>query len=326
MFQVRIGDKLYTADSNTSSSTRAAIAKRRLWVQWIAIVYFGVSCVYATYSVSTQTGLGGYLMAIQMEKFGSAGFKATGALLILLLNVPLMAFIAVLHKVAPELVNASQSRKHRSNFVMSAVPWAKIFGIATIPLLVAAVVAPILYFLDHQELKETVYKLSLDGSDLSIPKDARFVRLTGQVAQQYAVGYRTDDTDHVFVPMTESTWTPTEPVRFIAYTTVSLSSDSQPFELPFEFNQSGRIPINGKISKVLPVVIERKYIAQGLKVSPACLVVDETEFPTAASADTAAIGAGIIGTMVAVLIFMTLALLKIGTRKSVARDPQVRSC
>ena len=41
MFQVRIGDKLYTAGSpQASSSTPFTLATARAWLQWFSAIYF----------------------------------------------------------------------------------------------------------------------------------------------------------------------------------------------------------------------------------------------------------------------------------------------
>jgi hypothetical protein len=77
MFQVRVGDKLYTADSNQASNyTPALIAKARA-LQWFVLTYCAAAGIYVTFTAIMQTGLGGYALAIEMETFGASTPMAT---------------------------------------------------------------------------------------------------------------------------------------------------------------------------------------------------------------------------------------------------------
>ena len=246
-------------------------------------------------------------MAIEIETLGYAGPTGTASLLSTLLIVPLFAFIALLSKISPQLVNSGTKPRSRSGREL-VFSWKRVLGISTIPLLATVVAAPILYFVAHQELGEPVYNLNLDDTNSSIPKEAKFIALTGRAAPHVAA-YREGDTDHVFTPITASGWTPADPVRFIAYETVSLSDEDQQFAVPDDFRPGGATRIEGRISRLLPVVIERKYKSRGLKIAPSCLVVDETGLPTASDADVAAILTGVVGVALTLLVLFTLILL-----------------
>ena len=52
-------------------------------------------------------------------------------------------------------------------------------GIGGVPFLATAVATSILAFVEHQDLKATVYKVNLDDANSAIPKEARVVELTG---------------------------------------------------------------------------------------------------------------------------------------------------
>jgi hypothetical protein len=317
MFQVRVGDKLYTADSNQASNTPALIAKARA-LQWFVLTYCASAGIYVTFTVIMQTGLGGYALAIEMENFGASTPMPTGGVLWLLLCVPLFVFLVILKKIDPRLVTY-RSNPNPSRNAGFTISWKMVFGIAGVPFLATAMTASVLAFVGHQDLKATVYKVILDDANRTLPKEARFVELTGLAVRRYVAAYREDDIDHVFAPMTGSAWTPEDAVQFVAYRTVSLSSSDQAFDLPRDFTQRGPTTIRGKISKFLPVVIERTYKSKGLQIAPSCVVVDESGFPTASGADETAMLTGIVGTGFTVLVLFVLILLKIKMPKGPAK-------
>jgi hypothetical protein len=318
MFQVRVGDKLYSADSQPSSNyTPVLIAKARA-VQWFALAYCAAAVIYVIFTVFTQTGLGGYALAIEMETFGSSAAFITGGLLWLVLFVPLLVFLVILKKIDPRLVNY-----HREPSVPKqgdvTISWKLVFGIAGVPFLLTAVAASILAFVEYQDLKATVYKVNLDAANSAIPQEARVVELTGVPKGRYVAAYRIDETDHVFAPMTGSAWTPDDAVRVVAYRTVSLSSSDQSFAMPADLGQRGPTTIRGKISKFLPVVIERSYKSKGLKIAPLCLVVEEAAFPNASGAYESATLTGIVGGSFSTLVLAILILIKVREPKEPAK-------
>ena len=91
MLQARVGDKRYTADSNPASDYPPAVIAKARAFQWFSLAYCAAAVIYVIFTVSTQTGLGGYALAIEMETFGSAAALVTGGLLWLALFVPLLA-------------------------------------------------------------------------------------------------------------------------------------------------------------------------------------------------------------------------------------------
>lgn len=324
MMQIRSGNKLYTSGSRPPRRPAlAAIGGAPGWLKWPAIIYIAGAFVYMAYSEETQSGLVGYLMAREIEVRGSSTGGVAFGIGFLLLALPVFAVFAVLSRVAPQLWQAGSGSAASYGAKTSPITWKRAFAISAIPLAVAAVAVPAVYMLEQTKLKETVYTINLEHANGAVPKNGSLVLLTGIVARPYAASYRygnqTHSRDHAYAPLTASTWTPAEPVSFVVHESLSVDKWDQPYRSPYDFDQTGPVRIQGRLSRSLPVLIEREFQAKGVKLAPSYLVVDQSSFPNAEWAELAPAMTAVAGVMASAFTLYLMALMKFRQKKRMAR-------
>ncbi len=88
-----------------SSRTNTAFSEKagRLLL-WLAFAYLASACVYIFYSDQTQTGLVGYLMALELNTIGVADYSITLFLSMMLAGVPFGVVFFAAKKLAPDTV------------------------------------------------------------------------------------------------------------------------------------------------------------------------------------------------------------------------------
>ena len=322
MMQVRIGNKLYSSDpKRPKGSMMTRIAAAPGWFKWPALAYVVAALVYAIYSEETQTGLIGYFMAIELEHLGSTSGGRDVAFALVLLLLPLLIVMAVLGRFTPQLLEPVGS----AGFMQAAYPrsWKKIFGITAIPLALTGIAVVIVYFVAQQNLREARHAVNLEDVNAPLQNKASYVTVTGLVARRYLASYRygnhTHANDYVYVPLTNAGWTPADPVRIVVHRTVAVDDWDKPFQMPFDLSQRLPLRIQGKISRSLPVLIQREFNDKGLKFAPTWFVVDEVAFPNADWALIAPAVTGIVGVMLSFFVLYIMTLLRFRACKTTAR-------
>lgn len=262
----------------------------------IVLAFLG-GFVYLIYGAETQTGLGGYLMAIEMNVFGSA--RPTDAVMMGMI-LPLLVLWAIawvaqklFGKDGPAVpsANAGPAIAYVKTTPSAGLSWKAILIMGVLPLVAGAVIAPVLYWIDQHDQRQTVYAVDLTEPQSTLPKGAKFVEVKGLVARRYLTGYKeraTQQADYdlqLFAPITAPGWTAADPVRLVLHRTalraVSARSSSTdiPEVLPDSFTQRGLVITPGKVSTALPVIIEQHFKAKGLTIAPSAVVVEWTELP-----------------------------------------------
>jgi len=324
MIQLRITQESAAGQSGFwVSFAPASAARARRWLKWSGIVYATAALIYMIDSGVTQSGLLGYVEAMELEAVGVAPDWLTWCIGFVLLVLPLGAIEKAMEKLPPPAVSlAVKPQLPNAPFPGS---WKQVFRITSIPLLATAAASLLFLILGQLDLREKVYQLKLDDPAARLPRDAKFIQVTGLVARQYVVGY--DNvlhptggpdiiTQHVFAPVAPYGWGPGDPVQVVVHAAKSVDGDKA--ELPSAFRQMGPVELLGEIHKSLPVTIQRQFAAKGLKIAPTCVVVNLKGLPTVYQASDTGLWIGVGGLAITLIIFGTLALAKVVNAEAAA--------
>jgi hypothetical protein len=302
------------------------------WV-YASLVGFLAAFLYVAYGAATITGIGGYLMAVQMNIFGSADFGwalLMGVFIgLVVISVGYFLIASVWTRLFGVRAPAPPSPKAAATLqVLLAAPknglsWKALLLMAGIPLAVVALVAPVLYFMDHRDQQQPVYDLDLTDSHATLPEGAEFAEINGLIARRYLALYKervggVGDFDlQVFAPITAPGWTVADSVRYVVHRTVRQDSSlwDSPVDLqtfPEEFKQRGPVIIPGKLGTSLPVNIKQDFKSDGLTLAPSVQVVEWTELPNhQVPASGSYIVALVIGGAMSFLILFTAPIIKL---------------
>lgn len=285
-----------------------------------AVVYCIAALIYALYSMGTESGLYDYVMKLEMEIAGIAEQTITGLVTFGLVLAPLFAIIRIAGNLAPSLVWAPGLPKpelmEHLNRPAQRVSWRTILVVTAIPILAGTVLCPVMYYSEQRDQNEKIYPIDLTAGGVDPATDAKFVKVTGLIARQYALSFkRTFNTvtksHEVFAPLTGSDWTDADPVRY--FVRAESYEDSQgKVEWPDEFRHSGAGQFSGKIGRSLPAYVETEFLSKGLKIGPLYSVIELKNLPdphASVYSSWAAITAGIC-LLVAVFEFLMMAMVR----------------
>jgi type VI secretion system protein ImpC len=242
------------------------------------------------YGMITQSALGAYLMKLELEIIGTGGEVLTFFLAFGILLSPLWVITGILGKLAPSLVwitedvpglsHASRSKPGLMDWMdrpAAGIPWKAVLGVAAIPILVGAALFPIIFYSEQRDLQEKVYSIDLTSNAVGLPKGAKFVELTGQLAHLYTLFYK-NTTNYVtvshdlYAPVTSRDWTPRDPVRFFVH--LKRYENAGNVEWPDAFQQKGSAVFYGRVSASLPAFVESKLRSKGLKLGPSYSLIE----------------------------------------------------
>ena len=266
--------------------------------QVIWAVYFIAALAYMAYGVATGSGLPAYLERLEMDIIGMAEDHITVVLTFGLLIAALWVLTRITGRLAPSLVWAPPGAPNQSeaglptssllgklNRPVQRVSWKAVFVITAIPLLIGAVISPVVYYSDQRNQHERIYPIDLTSGVADPPRNAKFVELTGLVARSYALSYKHSDSStpslyELFVPVTGEGWTPADPVRyFVTISAYEASLGKGDVEWPDAFRQGSAAHFSGKISRSLPSYVESRYRSKGLRLAPTYSVIEWDTFP-----------------------------------------------
>ena len=236
---------------------------------------------YVCYSTFTNTGLGGWLMALQIQLFGSANEKLT--VLVLAMGV-LGVISAVAQRFDPVGFAAFMQPRPAGPAPTKQAQTKLLVIIAAVPVLLAV---PAYFWLEHQaqvDEHRPVYSLDLvNNPAVPVPADAKFVHLSGvfQAAYQYILT-ETDNgvvtATNRYAPLTGVDWKPGEPVRFFLDTSTGYyyaPDASQQINL----DQTSAFPgvFDGELSpEHLPTVVRQHFEQHQLRIAAEAYVLDLT--------------------------------------------------
>jgi hypothetical protein len=298
--------------------------------QTIWAVYCLAALVYTLYSATTESGLDAYLLRLEMNIIGGAEEVLTALLAFGVLLAPLWAITRVVEKLAPSLVWASADTHDQFeaglakpglmghlNRPVQTVSWKVVLVVTAIPILVGAVLFPVMHYSEQRDRQEKVHSIDLTSGLADLPKGAKFVDLTGLVDHSYVLTFKRTFNSSVvsqelFAPVTGNGWTPADPVLYFVRD-VSYEDPQGKTHFPDAFRRKGAARFSGEISRSLPAYVESEFRSKGLKLGAAYSVIELKNLPdrqSTASSGEPELAAGFC-LFVAVCMFVMMMLVRI---------------
>ena len=263
--------------------------------QTIWAIYCVAAFAYTMYSATTESGLDAYLIRLELDIIGAAEQTLTALLTFGILLAPLWAITKAVGRLAPSLVWASADTSNQSeaglrkpgfmdrlNRPVQNVSWTVVLVATGIPILVGAVLFPVIYYSGQRDRQEKVYAIDLTSGIADLPKNAKFADVKGRMEQSYRLTFKhtfnTTVSHELFAPITGSGWTPADPIRYFVRD-LSYEDGQGRKEWPEEFRKSGIVQFSGKISRSLPAFVEREYQSKGLKLAASYSVIEWNHLP-----------------------------------------------
>jgi hypothetical protein len=172
-----------------------------------------VAFYFIYYNNGLDTGLPGYIAAIQDRWFGGADERLTIGLAAMIFLIPLIAVMAFTKR--PGRTPQKPVTKPGSDWAESLVATG----------VVVAVVALAAHFFLGNEIEVNnsakIYQIDLNDDSMKLPDDARYASVFGKFQGKYlfvieSVRNGKTDSAKVYVPITAKTWTPDQPVTHVA--------------------------------------------------------------------------------------------------------------
>ncbi|RZK54788.1 MAG: hypothetical protein EOO59_11130 [Hymenobacter sp.] len=239
---------------------------------------------YLTYGTFTQTGLGGWVLAQELEWFGSASQKLTVLLpLVVAMVLPLLL-------VAPFLPKGERARLAGPLLPQRAarpISWKQLLVFGLVPPLVAL---PAYYYVQRQAERDEsrpVVSLDLVASPAAlVPADTKFVRLQAVFQADYQYVLRETSYSQVrktdrYVPLTGPDWQPGQPVRFFLDTSTDAYFD-EANQRTIVFDQTTAFPavFTGQLhTSALPVVVQREFTRHQVTAAEPYYVLENVYMP-----------------------------------------------
>jgi hypothetical protein len=202
-------------------------------IQIAASVYSVAAFAYIVYSNETQTGICGYLVALQLKWSDTASGNITMIAAILIFALPLLAALPALMELGIPQV---QDKFIYLPVTYPAFPrsWKTVSIITAVPLVATAAVYVVMRSGAGQN--QTLYKLDLDQCPASLPGAAKFVELHGLLQREFVDGLKERNATDAYAPITGSAWTKDRPVKYFVHHT--FYGDAVPF-FPVEGDRLG---------------------------------------------------------------------------------------
>lgn len=266
-------------------STPPSASPRRKWLVVLYFVYLVLVGGYLTYGTFTQTGLGGWVLAQELEWFGRASQKLTVLLpLVVAMVLPLLLLAPLLPKgeraqLAGPLLPRPPARP---------VSWQLLLVFGLVPPLVAL---PTYYYVQHQaERDESRPVVLLDlvaHPEASVPADTKFARLQAvfQADYQYVLqetSYSQVRKTDRYVPLTGPDWQPGQPVRFFLDTSTDAYFD-EANQRSIVFDQATPFPVtfSGQLHpNALPSVVRRAFAQHRVTTAEPHYVLENLYMPS----------------------------------------------
>jgi len=246
------------------SPTPPPASPRRKLLVALYVGYLVLVGGYLTYGTFTQTGLGGWVLAQELEWFGSASQKLT---VLLPLAVAMVLPLLLLAPFLPKGERAQLAGPLLPRPPARPISWPQLLLLGLVPPLVAL---PTYYYLQRQaERDESRPVVALDlvaRPDTPVPADTKYARLQAVLQADYQYVLQETSYSQVrktdrYVPLTGPDWQPGQPVRFFLDTSTDAYFDeanqrSIVFDqaTPFSVTFSGQLHPNA-----LPTVVRRAF-------------------------------------------------------------------
>jgi hypothetical protein len=252
-----------------------------LWLNIYAIS----ALAYIFYGLFTGSGLIRlYLKALYASGiFGWISPHSKLALLVVLV-VPMLAFGAPVfltagaaRRFAPPLARAIDSWGVTSRPQRTEVqPWRSIFKACGAVLLFFCLLAPLVFWYTESPQARKIHDIDTRNSQAGLPMDAKYVRLTGVVAQRFWIVSHSDSShSESIAPVVSEGWTPADPVRYFV---VAKGEEPSSFRGRGLTRFSGEPAGAGEIAETYRSAIEH-YKSKGLHIDPDLVVILSRDLP-----------------------------------------------
>lgn len=250
--------------------------------------YMVLAGIYVFYSVFSGTGLGGWLMDLQMQYIGSAYYKLTAILGIALLYLPayiIQKIIARVFNLPSGTLRAPGLSARGSSSASLPKQLLTVLIMAIVPTLIAL---PVYFYLTYNSARDQqrqIYDINLNSnSSASIGDDVRFARITGEMQADYSYVIEEEMSSsprhYTYTPLTSANWNRGEPIRIFVVSTSSgpVLPTIRPRSASGSKEESG-IVYEGRIDEGnLPTYVRNEFARQGLQIASPHYVFDQMNF------------------------------------------------
>lgn len=239
---------------------------------------------YIMYSTFTQTGLGGWVLAQELEWFGSASWQLT---ILLLLTVAMLLPLLLVAPFLPRGQRAQLAGPLLPPQPATPITWPKLLLLAAAPPLLAL---PTYYYLQGQaERDESRPVVPLDlvaQPNAPVPPATKYARLQAVLQPDYQYVLQETSYSQVrktdrYLPLTGPDWQPGQPVRFFLDTSTDVYFDeanrrSIAFDnaTPFPATFSGQLHAG-----TLPTVVQREFARHRVVAAEPYYVLENLYMP-----------------------------------------------
>ncbi len=256
----------------------------------VAFCLYGVGAFFylLRYNNGLDTGVPGYLAALQLEWLGSADEKITIFATIAVFLVPFFIVVAMVAAIVRRIAPQSRDAGARP---LPDWPGNLLSGAA-----VVAILAVSAHFFLTDEIERTgsakIYQLNLNDSG-KLPDDAKFVSAIGRIQGNYLYviektrSGRTE-TATVYAPFTGRQWTPGQPVAYIVQlhfgyvTKPSADGKGRQYSIADDSaEKTAAKPFEAELSTSrVPIAVARSFTNEDhLKLADKLYLLEQTGFP-----------------------------------------------
>jgi hypothetical protein len=254
------------------------------WMKGGAAVAICIAAIaYLIYSGVTETGLAGYVIQLQMALVGRASSDITWIVTILGPCLVLWAGIQLAYRL--NLLKRPETKSAPAPRVIPAVPgpvprsFLKVAAIAAaIPLAICGIVVAAMSYAAWRDRSEPVYSLDLSSPGATLPRSARYVEVAGLLDLRHAAAFKKTEDQTVdrefYAPLVDPGRS--DPVRFVLYHSEREAATGE-VQWPAVFRSRGIATFSGKVAGRVPVYVESKFRAAGVKLAPSYTVIEYRE-------------------------------------------------
>jgi hypothetical protein len=253
-------------------------------VERIAFCLYAVAVgfYFLRYNNGLDTGLPGYLAALQLEWLGSADHNLTVGATMLVALAPFLVVAAIVRRLAPRDPNATRLPEGPAKLLSNGV-------------IVAILAVSAYVFLTNEVARidaAKVYRLNLSEAEKS-PEDAEFVSAIGRIQGGYLyVLEKTrsgrQESATVYAPFTEPQWTPDQPVSYVVALGYGYGTRPSPNGKDREYSiadkdadRTAASPFEAEISAdAVPLAVARAFAQDAhLKLADKLYLLKQSGFP-----------------------------------------------
>ena len=253
----------------------------------VFVTAFAASIIYGIYAAITQTGLAGYVIKLQMDVLGHSEDSLTLGLTTVPLMMSILCLLGIGEKIAPAWVWVSGDRQRGYDLArMSQQPvritWKWVWIITALPIVAGLVLYGVWSYTDRQDSHRKIYSVRLTSDAPVLPKEAKFVEVSGVMARRYALQYKKTENDNVtfqlYAPITAPGWTPNQPVRYVVRHDARQAFEGD-VSWPRVFEQPGIAEFSGIVGGSLPAFVESRFRSKGVRLASSCFLIDWQDLP-----------------------------------------------